>query len=623
VRVRSALLAMLLCVPAVVLAEDGAGRVGADGPVEAGRSRRITVTGVLERLVVDTTTGSDVRYSVRGAEQTWWLEGLAEPAPEPGSVVEVIGVPTDPHTLTVEMLRVADRGGATSLATPALAPSSTRVLVLPLYWAAQPPATPTRATVRRKVITTSRAWFEEVSHGRYSVSGTVTPWLKISPQSYECGDYIYDLRDEGLAAARRAGYHPARFERIIFYVPCSDTRGLAQNPGTYVWLFGHLLKSVVMHEQGHNLGLNHASSRACYGVSEMVTWSSDCSYDEYGSWIDTMGHWTAGHYSAYYKHQLGWLQRFATVRSSQTVTLAPYETTGPGLKAVRVLAGGETFWLEYRTRPGTGRAIPPGTNGVYFNVQEYESTKLLDAAPGSATAPWYDEFQDAHLPVGSSWTGPRNVRFTVIRQTPSAATVAIRFAAGVPKPPDAPAPVRAEPLPHAARITWTRPADNGDVIRRYTITRSTDAATRTVTTPGGLTNEYTWNNLDPQTSYTFSVTADNVAGTSPAVTSAAVHPESDGSSVTITSPADGATVEGVVRITIAIVPHPDGAPIDYVEWAVDQEVLLLDLYAWTFFDWNTQDLPNGPHTIHVKVVDSQGRPNTTSRTLTVNNPTPP
>jgi hypothetical protein len=611
-----------------MLVDNGVGRVGADGPVEVAGTQRITVTGVFERLVVDTRTSEDVRYAVRGARRTWWLERMDEPAPEPGSVVEVTGVAIAVHTLRVETLRVADRSGATS-STSVVAPSSTRVLVLPLYWsAAQAPATPTRAKLQRAVIGASRAWFPEVSHGRYTVSGTVTPWLKISPQGYECGDYIYDLADEGLAAARRAGYHPSRFGRFIFYIPCSDTGGLAQSPGNYVWLYGKPLKYVVMHEQGHNLGLNHASGRACNAYRPPdrvipVTWSPSCTDEEYGSWIDTMGHWTAGQYSAYYKHRLGWLQRFATVRSSQTVTLAPYETTGPGLKAVRVLAGGETFWLEYRTRPGAGRPVPPGTNGVYFNVEEYESTKLLDAAPGSAIAPWYDEFQDAHLPVGSSWTGPRNIRFTVTSQTPSQATVAIRYASGAPKPPDAPAPVRAEPLAYAARIIWTRPADNGDVIRRYTITRSTDGATRTVTTPGGLTNEYTWNNLDPQTSYTFSVTADNVAGTSAAATSPSVQPESDGSSVTITTPSDGATVEGVVRITIAMVPHPDGASIDYVQSAIDQELLHYDPYAHTWTYWDTTTVPNGPHTIHVKVVDTEGRPNTASTTVTVNNPTPP
>ena len=41
----------------------------------------MTVTGVLERVVVETVDGEDVRYMVRGVDRTWWLEGLSEPAP--------------------------------------------------------------------------------------------------------------------------------------------------------------------------------------------------------------------------------------------------------------------------------------------------------------------------------------------------------------------------------------------------------------------------------------------------------------------------------------------------------------------------------------------------------------
>ena len=45
----------------------------------------MTVTGVLERLVVDTEDGGDTRYAVRSAERTWWLDGLTSRRRRPGA----------------------------------------------------------------------------------------------------------------------------------------------------------------------------------------------------------------------------------------------------------------------------------------------------------------------------------------------------------------------------------------------------------------------------------------------------------------------------------------------------------------------------------------------------------
>ena len=50
-----------------------------------------------------------------------------------------------------------------------------------------------------------------------------------------------------------------------------------------------------------------------------MTWSSKCTTIEYGDEIDTMGNRRAGHYNAFYKCRLGWLQRLATVTSTRTV----------------------------------------------------------------------------------------------------------------------------------------------------------------------------------------------------------------------------------------------------------------------------------------------------------------
>ena len=66
----------------------------------------VTVTGTFEQVVVDTVDGEHIRYLVRGADRTWWLEDLAEPVPTTGSQVTVTGTPKDADTLAVATIQV-------------------------------------------------------------------------------------------------------------------------------------------------------------------------------------------------------------------------------------------------------------------------------------------------------------------------------------------------------------------------------------------------------------------------------------------------------------------------------------------------------------------------------------
>ncbi len=610
-RMRSALAAALLSVSAVATIGSGSGHAGAGGSEVDGRTRPVTVTGVLERVVVNTSPGEHIRYAVRGANRTWWLDGIDDPAPAVGSVVHVSGTPRDAYSLTVDNIRVSTAAAAVSAATP----RSTRVLVLRVYWGTRPPATPTMATTTRSVITDSRAWFQEVSHGRYTVSGTVTPWLKVRPPQ-DCFDGAFAIRDQALAAARRRGYDLSRFGRFVVYVPCSTSAaGLGYMPGKYVWLFNTLGKTVVMHEQGHNLGLPHASLRVCQRAMMIVTWSSNCLVLEYGDVTDTMGSRWSGHYNAYSKSRLGWLQRSTTATSTRTLTLAPYETTGPGVKAIRLRAGSATYWLEYRRGTGADSGIAAGAAGVQIRLQAAGGrTQVLDASPESYG---YDDFIDTHLPAGSSWTTPQRVRITVTSQTSSGATVAIRFGAPAPRPPAAPGSAQVQVLDRAVRVTWTRPADNGAIIRHYTIVRS-DGATRTVRMTGGTITNFRWEGLDPKQSYTFGVNATNEVGRSP--TSRAVRREP---SVVITSPVDGAIVRGVVPVEIEARASSTTSPIEDATLYVDGQ--FVDRYGAPLesLEFDTRLLPNGPHTIKVIVEDVWGDTAGATRTVNVSNPTPP
>ena len=98
-KVRSALSAVLLGSLAVTAVGVSSGSASAGGSALAGRSAiaprvdTVTVTGTFEQVVVDTADGEHFRYLVRGADHTWWLEGLTEPVPTTGSQVTVTGTP--------------------------------------------------------------------------------------------------------------------------------------------------------------------------------------------------------------------------------------------------------------------------------------------------------------------------------------------------------------------------------------------------------------------------------------------------------------------------------------------------------------------------------------------------
>jgi hypothetical protein len=248
-------------------------------------------------------------------------------------------------------------------------------------------------------------------------------------------------------------------------------------------------------------------------------------------------------------------------------------------------------------------------------------TQLLDAAPGSPFG--FDDFADSHLPAGSSWTTPERVRITVTGQSRSAATVSIRFAAR-PRAPGNVRQVSTVPGIDFVQLRWRRPADNGSIIRRYLITRLPDGAKRTVKSTGGTRTSYRWTGLKPNHSYRFTVRAVSEAGTSTPVSSSTVRTLDDHPAVTITAPANGARVQGLVTVRFA--PRSNQhtrSPIQRVEVSVDGRLAWSDWWApWEPFPWETRELANGRHTIRVTVTDQNSRSARATVTVDVRNPTP-
>ena len=92
---------------------------------------------------------------------------------------------------------------------------------------------------------------------------------------------------EAIAARREAASSPPATTTSSSSWPyrACPWAGLAEVGGSRVWVNGDFDVRVVTHELGHNLGLAHAGSLACNGV----TLGPSCFGSEYGDPFDVMG----------------------------------------------------------------------------------------------------------------------------------------------------------------------------------------------------------------------------------------------------------------------------------------------------------------------------------------------
>jgi hypothetical protein len=198
---------------------------------------------------------------------------------------------------------------------------------------------------------------------------------------------------------------------------------------------------IPVHELGHNLGLNHASTED-FGNVALGSPGDPGTLDEYGDPFSVMGDatssWDAqapyfGQFSAEHKGNiLHWLASgsgYQEVTTGGTFTLAPFESAS-GLRALRVLreqASGAWLWLEYRQPIGDidGSLLQDGGSNVFNGALiHYENpildalhTYLLDFAPVAAP----NNFYTGALVPGQSWSDPYSPLALVVNSASSSA----------------------------------------------------------------------------------------------------------------------------------------------------------------------------------------------------------
>ena len=405
----------------------------------------VTMEGTLEFRHSDNFRSGTARYyyALRQGERRTRLEfGRFRTDLRNGAKLRVRGTLVDGR-LSVEHLQRLRREPLRAF--DAIGPGPRRVAVLLVNFADNPsqPFTPAQAASTMFTSPASvSAYFQEESFGATTMSGDVFGWYNLPVPSTGCAFDTWATAANTAAIA--AGVNLSSYQHLVYAFPSVSScgwAGLAEMPGSRVWINGSFTLRTLGHELTHNLGTHHAATLSCTSGSVRVTISGNCSYSEYGDPFDIMGA-SSRHTSAWHKGQIGWLDPLAkqTVTASGTYTITPQEWSTGGVQSLRIARGstGNFFYLEYRRPFGTAfdtfSLTDPAVNGVTIRMApEYTSKQLsylLDTTPATST------FTDAPLATGQTFTDATYaISITTAAVSATGATVQISLGGTPPPPP--------------------------------------------------------------------------------------------------------------------------------------------------------------------------------------------
>jgi hypothetical protein len=421
-----------------------------------------------------------------------------------------------------------------------------RLAVLLVNFAKQPSQPWTKAAAEDLYFGASNsvaAYYDELSNGRISVTGSVFGYLTIGSRNDYC------LRKTWASAARSrataAGIDLNEFTNIAYVFPYQKScwwTGFANGPksgalGRDMWLNGLMNLYVATHELAHNLGAGHAGSLICNSDGLRTAISGACRAWAYGDPFDVMGYDGHRHMSAWMRSRIGALpaEDVATVTESGTYRISPAALAGtsdPRMLLIRRRNGGQ-YALEYRQPFGAFDDFAdgsPAVNGISVRVVPASvtvNTRLVDTRPETCT------FNDAPLAEGRTLADAgNNISITTVSvggghaeveidtsyHGPPSGPATLPDASGDTTPPSEPSGLTSSPVTgRQVRILW-KAADDDIGVKHYEV-----ALNGTIV---GSTCDLMLGDLDVKDgkSYQVSVTAVDFAGnaSTPAITTIAI-----------------------------------------------------------------------------------------------------
>ena len=338
----------------------------------------------------------------------------------------------------------ADDPTVTASATTSVQPvaGAQRTLVMMVNYSNAPIEPWTSADAHALVFDTANAFVQENSYGNAWLTGDVAGWITVDQTNDTCN--LHGAGEKADEWARSNGMNPDTYDRLIylFAEPTCVAAGMGTIGATpsRAYVDGYLNFRTVVHELGHNFGLRHSRALDC-GIDRET---GDCRILEYGDTMDTMGSPDAGHYNAFQKHRIAWVEP-AHVTRDGTYELAPLEANSPLAKAIRIPGGmnEETgnaveYYLEYRQPIGfdsflSDRSYVSGrqdvTHGIVVHRVESGATPTSDIlhmnySPYNSRNDWWDPA----LPVSQNYTTSfGGISLTVLDATSASATVDVAF----------------------------------------------------------------------------------------------------------------------------------------------------------------------------------------------------